>query len=321
MVLIISILRYLISLSNILCNSFLIFALRRRKKLKIISYWLIFCLSCSDVFFGIFALINESFTLALVKNCWEDDTCFATNACEFFFGNFSATFLLIIAIDRFVHLKYSLRYQSIMKRRTANALICFNVIFTFHIVVTIVLLPKYQTQFLLRHLRSYRIYRAVLSFVYVSVMLSVCVLYIVTYCSIKKRVFNINAIPAIEIGKTAASRDGNDDAKGSDVNRHRRRRRRRRRPNQDFAVCIMFIIILVIFFEVPNLCLTVYERVSLLFQPQFTYSREMFLASEWTLLLFQLNSSLNAVVLLVFSGELRKFTRNLFKWSSNTEKD
>ena len=309
MPLLINVLRYLLSLSNILLNLFLIYALRQRKKLKVTSYWLIFCLSSSDVFFGISSAVNQSLWPTTKKKCWENDVCFAIDGCEFFFSNFSATFLLIIAIDRFIHMKYPLRYQSIMTKNRAILLFCFNAIFTFHIVVTIIFLPKYQRQFLLKHLRSYQIYRAVLSIVYVLIVLSVCGLYITTYSSITRRVYNVTAAPVMVMKEVAPSRDNDCNALQSSLYR------RRRRPNQDFKVCIVLIIILVLLLEVPNLFISVYIRIAMLFNSRFTYSDEIILAAQWTYLLVQLNSTLNAAVLLVFSRELRQYTRRLFKCS------
>ena len=309
-----SVIRCLLSLSCIIFNSFLIFALQRRKKLKLISYWLIFCLSSSDVFFGIFGLINESLVLKLKGACWNNDLCYSTSCIEFFFTNFSATFLLIIAIDRFIHMRYSLRYQSIMTRGRAILLFCFNVIFTFHIVVTIMLLPKYQREFLLKHLLSYRIYRAVLSLVYLLIVVAVCVLYIITYVSIKKRVNNTtHALVTVTRGGDVVREN---KIKEGEPNVYKQRRR----PDQDFAICIMLIILLILAFEAPNLCINAYIRVAMLFQPRFTYSNEIVLATNWTYLLMQLNSTLNAVVLLVFSRELRKYTKTVFTRSSNTER-
>ena len=296
--------KYLGCLSNILCNSFLIFALQRRKKLKIISYWLIFCLSCSDVFFGIFGLTNQSLMLALVNDYWMCNIWIVADALEYFFGSFSITYLLIIAIDRFIHMKYSLRYQSIMTKNVARFLVCFNVIFTVHIVTMVKLLPVYQSKFLMKHLHSYLIYSLVLSLVYIVVMLSVCILYIATYCSIKRRIGNVPDTP----------KQNNNNTKRSDIYKDRRR------PDQQLSICFMLIIILVLLFEGPKLFASVYILVCALFQLRINFSKELGLFLQWALLLLQFNSSLNAVVLLIFSSELRKFTRNLFNRPITSER-
>ena len=299
----ITVIKYLGCFSNILCNSFLIFALQRRKKLKIISYWLIFCLSCSDVFFGIFGLTNQSLMLTLVNDYWMYNIWMVINALEYFFASFSATYLLIIAIDRFIHMKHTLRYQSIMTKNVARFLVCFNVIFTVHIVTMVMLLPAFQSKFIKKHLYSYLIYRFVLSLVYIVVVLSVCILYIATYCSIKRRIGNA----------PDRSKRGNNITKRSDIYKDRRR------PDQEFSICIMLIIILVLLFEAPNLCASVYINVSRLFQLRLTFSKELGLFLQWTYLLLQFNSSLNAVVLLILCRELRKFTRNVFKRSVTSD--
>ena len=309
----ITVLRYLLSFSNILLNWLLIYVLKQRKKLKVTSYWLIFCLSSSDVLFGISSAVNQSVILATKKACWESDVCLATDGCEFFFSNFSATSLLIIAIDRFIHMKYPLRYQAIMTKRRAILLFCFNAIFTFHIVVTIILLPKYQRQFLLKHLLSYRIYRAALSVLYVLIVLSVCGLYMVTYFTVMKRVYNVTAAPSMIMKEATPSRENDCCVLQSSIYRQRRR------PNQDFKVCIVLIIILVLILEVPSLCVAAYIRFAMLFNSRFSYSDEVLFAIYWTYLLIQLNSTLNAAVLLVFSRELRQYTRKLFRCSKPPE--
>ena len=311
---IIVIIRYIISASNVAVNSFLIYALWKRNKLEIVSYWLIFCLSISDVCFGLFALINESLKFHLKTHCWNDFTCFVTESFELFFASFSATFLLTVAIDRFIHMKFVLRYHEIMTKKRAVILVVLNVIFTCHLIVIARLLPKYQRKFFEKNFIAFWIYLTVLSFIYFLVVMSVSVVYIITYFSIRNRVNSAANVETEEMGEIGQSPNEQDRYSVPNIYNSRRRR-----PDQEFAVCIMFVIILLLFFEAPNLFVSVYSKIVMLIQRKFIYSKEMLLALTWTYMLLKLNSSLNAVVILSFSRELREFTKRFFKSFVNSD--
>ena len=305
MPLVVSILTYLVSFSNISLNSLLIHALRKRKKLNIISYWLIFCLSISDVFIGIFGLIDESLPFIFSSSCEDNDFCIVTKAVRSFFANFSSTFVLVVAIDRFIHMKYPLQYATIMTKRWAAVLVCLNAVFTVHTTVTTRFLPHYQSNFISKNNQSYLIYRVVLSLVYIMTVVSVFILYVITYCLLRKR---FNAVTNIEtMGTSDSSTVAKNKSTLSSVYNNGRRS-----PDQEFALSILCVVLLLFLFEAPGLCMAAFTNVSKLIHHDYANTSETLLAGSWTYLIFQLNSSLNAVTILFLSRELRAFTRQFF---------
>ena len=315
MVLVLTILRFAISAWNVTFNAFLIHALRKRDKLKIVSYWLISCLSITDVFVGILGLVEEGLIARLGSHCAANDVCFLTRALVLFSVNFSLIFLLIIATDRFIHLKYSLRYKAKMTKKRAVALVCFNVIFTLHMVITAVLLPKYQPKFIELHALAYRIYRVILSSAYVLILVAVYVLYTATYLALRKISPNTANLPTTgnygaELTTYAESRPSASTIYNG----------RRRSPDQEFVFGVGLILFSSFVCLIPNVLVAAYNTYGVLIQNgKYTPSESAETVRKWTFLAVQLNSSLNAIIILICSRELRKYTKQCFSRSVTRE--
>ena len=302
-----SIVKYVISVSDVAVNSFLLYALWKRKKLKIVSFWLVFCLSISDVCFGLFAFINESFNIHFEVDWCDELSCFITDAIEFFFVNFSTAILFIISIDRFTRMKYPMQYNAIMTKKRAVVFLCINVILSGHLVVLAKFLPKYHINFLVKNLQSYIIYLTVVNCFYLMAMISICGIYVLTYFTIKKRIENRVNDVAIERREPGAPIQDSNMPNISTIYINGRRR-----PDQEFAVCIMVVIVLLLFCDAPNIICNLYSNVLMLIDRNYTSSEEMLLGLDWTYLLLQVNSTLNAVIILYFNRELRAFARQTF---------
>ena len=118
------ILNSIIALFNILGNSFLIYALKKTGQTTTFSLQLIILMSTSDLATGIVAL---SLTNALL---WRDYDlhCQVNTATQFMhvaFAGFSFSAVLLIAIDRFLHMKYLQRYPLIITKRRAYSMVIF----------------------------------------------------------------------------------------------------------------------------------------------------------------------------------------------------
>ena len=313
------ILSIFVSASNIALNSFLVHAIRKRKKLKILSYWLITCLSVSDIFVGIFGLLKE--TLRLIMDQHHSRTIkesyFIVLYVESFWINFSVLLVLIIAIDRYVHMKFLMRYYRIMTKKRVVALILFNVIFTAHMVVTTMLLPKYQKALLLRHLLAYRVYRVILSLTYMSFIFMVFGFYVKAYISIKETVEGASTDATSEPEARDNLNEATSGPPSSRINHHRRCS-----PNHEFAKIMAFVIVTLLICMTPNLSITVYHRLALLImKDKFKLSSGFRLARRWTFIMLQLNSSLNAAIIIVFSREIRQFKKQFFRQLANCKRN
>ena len=115
----------LVACTIIASNSILIYALRKRKKLEVITFKLIYVLSIVDVFSGIGDIIaNLALELAEVREKY-DITRRIVNVVLYPFNVFTTLMILLIAVDRYLHMTRMNSYSSIMTHRRANILVAF----------------------------------------------------------------------------------------------------------------------------------------------------------------------------------------------------
>ena len=113
----------LISIWNITINTFLIFALRRLKKLKSLSYKLMLCMTISDFGTSVSSFMEQILMLSLNQNMGGLQMKLFFRYVTYFFGQFSGFATIIIAFDRYVHMKFLTNYNNIMTNRRAVILI------------------------------------------------------------------------------------------------------------------------------------------------------------------------------------------------------
>ena len=119
----------LVDISAIFLNGIVAYVLKKQKKTNIVSFWFIYCLSISDVLVGVTALalhivvilqsLNFSSTLLLLRQIFASGVAFSMS--------FSGRLILIISIDRCIHMKYLRRYSTIMTKFRARLIMSFNV--------------------------------------------------------------------------------------------------------------------------------------------------------------------------------------------------
>ena len=113
----------LVDLSNIIVNIFLVLALRKLKKLRT-SYRLILLMSISDICVGCSALVSHmSNALCITKRLCAPKFQRYAALMAFFFLYFAGRFTIIIAIDRFIRMRYLIRYDRIMTKLRAILMI------------------------------------------------------------------------------------------------------------------------------------------------------------------------------------------------------
>ena len=120
---------------NIIGNAFLIHALRVTGQTKSISIKFIISLSVSGLINGLFSFFVISLLL------WEEfqDNCVLKLVSQVVIGStnpFSCAMITVIALDRFFHMKYLLRYSGIMNNRRGYRLIFACFCFTFVFIAT-----------------------------------------------------------------------------------------------------------------------------------------------------------------------------------------
>ncbi|XP_065057485.1 uncharacterized protein LOC135685463 [Rhopilema esculentum] len=158
-----------ISISNLVLNFSLAYALKRLKKLKIVSYRFIFWLSLSDFFVGATGTLHHAGRLLQV----DKKLILATFLLLGFFFHFSVYLTITIAIDRFIHMKLLKGYGSFMTIRKCNVMLLVSTI----LAAATYLFKKFIPEIFL------------IASIFVFFLL--CIVYISTYLSIKNSVKKI----------------------------------------------------------------------------------------------------------------------------------
>ncbi len=120
-------LNVVLTILNLLVNVFLIYALVTTNQLKSVSRRLIVCLSVSDI--GV-SLFHQNFISVILGALQSSRSCALELTSQFFgyvFPQTSGVMILIIAYDRWLHMKYLHRYSILMSWRRACRLVFANV--------------------------------------------------------------------------------------------------------------------------------------------------------------------------------------------------
>ena len=167
--------------SAVFLNGLIWYVLKKYKKTKIVTFWIIYCLSISDVMVGVTGLVYH--TLLLVPFLDPKRTPFNSVLrvlvqLQNFYIAVSGHQILAIAIDRCIHMRYFKKYNMIMTHSRARLILLFNIA-----MCLLLLIPPFflsgRVQFW--YFLSFHIFHIIGTiFIYA--------LYILTYFSVKKRV-------------------------------------------------------------------------------------------------------------------------------------
>ena len=119
----------ILDVSNISLNSSLAYIIWKISKLNTISYWFMFSLSLSDTAIGVAGLVYHSLVASTLSGSATGN--FKVEYAVITYSSFagcSARFIFLIAIDRFVHMKYLTRYHSLMTKQRALLLVGMNLV-------------------------------------------------------------------------------------------------------------------------------------------------------------------------------------------------
>ena len=141
----ITVLRSLIAVSIISLNLYLIHCLKKLHLLETISYHFIYILSISDTCSGIvlFALVLQTiFSPADTKSLLRPYFKFFL----YFFSQLSSFIILLVAFDRYLHMRFLIKYSRIMTKYRAKILVCGSIFLT--LSMTSLLLCSYYSNFI-----------------------------------------------------------------------------------------------------------------------------------------------------------------------------
>ena len=177
------ILFYIIDLSNIILNSIIVYSLRKLKKTNIISYWLLYCLSISDIFVGISSLIPHTLYVTLDPSSLDEKTLILPALPLYFFIHNSGILIFVVAIDRSIRLRYLHKYNTIMTWRKAYILVssCCISAALLAVAITVQLMNSGSLAYILSVTRPS---------LFILFIIIISISYILIYVSIRKRVWN-----------------------------------------------------------------------------------------------------------------------------------
>ncbi|XP_065058509.1 neuropeptide Y receptor type 2-like [Rhopilema esculentum] len=184
--LVVTVVNCIVALSNIVTNSFLIHALKRTGQLRTLSNKLIVCLSLSDCAIGL--ILQPCIGLLLIKAYYEDVSCnleIKIQAFGFGLCHFSGVMLAIIALDRYIHIKFANRYSSIMTSYRAAVLVAGNVVLAVVVAGASVIASKRGFFF---------VFGLIMASVDSLIVFIIWFTYFLVYRSIKKHVNHMNRI-------------------------------------------------------------------------------------------------------------------------------
>ena len=220
---------------------------------------------------------------------------------------FSGVMILIIAVDRYIHMKYLLKYNEIMTKRRALMTVSMNIVF--QIITAVSLLFSSLNGY-------YSIQQPVLVAGYIIIMTAIVMLYFSAYRSIKRRTKNSSVgielpsayHPVRRCSDNAGHRRSYPDRMLSDNSSHRTVRRRH--PDNEFSRSMLYILLSLAICHAPFLILTATR--SLMLETGNEISHTMMYVLLWTYNLNYCISTLNASIFIGCNRDLRCYVKMLF---------
>ena len=273
----------IVAILNIATNSMLIYLMRRIRRLSHATYIFIFCICISDICIGCNQILCV--ILRVIMEGMDRVTTQRLALMSAFFSYLleplSATLLITIAMDRYMHLRYLTTYRIIMTRRravvTITACLVANLCFTFAVMLSII------------H-GIHDIFSLILAGTYITMLSAVTVFYIRAYRSVQTRV------------------------KDSSVHLKRQTRRGPSKPNDAIFRGIAYILISLLICYTPYVLL---RMAACILHIAGRPDKDAIYPLALAYVLKSLSASMNAIMLIILNKEYKRFVRKfVFRRSS-----
>ncbi len=267
---------FLTSIACVLVNSLLIQALRSLKKLNTISFKYILLLSTSDICFGVSWI---AYLCMLYPEFNKQGLMTTAHILIHVFASFSCIMVLLIALDRYIHMRFSLRYNAIMTKRRASLLVIAGFLVSVFLVALIVCARIFNFFFAAQ--------------LTLNATVSLCVfgafiLYSKAYKSVRCQTQHISLDKGIPIPRLFTQR---------------------RNPSREVTKSIFLI------FTSLLICYTPYCIFTTISHSGQRDENKISMHLEYvSFCLVVANSSLNAIILIVLNRDLRCFLRNSMRF-------
>ena len=129
-----------LDVSAILFNGLVAYVIKKHKKTSSITFWFLYCLSISDILVGVAGLAYQLSMLLRIldfqKSSWSLIAAYAYRL-QHYFIEISGQLIVIIAIDRYIHMKYLTKYSRIMTHSRARLIVLIGILFGIVVIVPI----------------------------------------------------------------------------------------------------------------------------------------------------------------------------------------
>ena len=267
----------LLCLLIITINSILIQAIRRLGKLRKISFQFIFYLSISDIGVGIVHL-SLQFSVVTPQPRTIDTKTLVSQFAIYFVSFMSGGMTVILAVDRYIHMKYFSTCNEIITKRRGCMMITGCIISNLFVAATLNISSVYKFFF---------IYRIIFVPIIIIAMVGLSFIYLRAYISIRKRVRGTN----IHDRKHAWQQEI-------------------RNPEHEFAKLVVFIIASLIICYLPSIIIGNVHTFAIRNGNSSDYLKY---AAAWSYTMAYLNSMTNAIIIITGHMEVTSFVKGMFR--------
>ncbi len=268
---------FIATISNLMVNLYLIILLKRNKLLRVISYIFVFALGISELLQSI-----EQLALLVVFEVSPDerDRIKQIEDCSTYLSmgawQFSLLMIALIAIDRYIHMRFLTKYQDIMTVKRAIIFIALNFLLSLLSVFLLYILSDSSSTS--QALVIQICYNCLIGLF----LLSLCIVYWKSYRSIKRRTNEMS----LERPATSLRRD----------------------PSQVLSKAVIYILAPFFVCYLPYITITIISTKEVS-QPESITS----VLSSISQLLLTCVSVMNSIILISVNRQLRQYTKALFK--------
>ena len=263
-----SIANIIMGVPGIFLNSLLSFLLWKFKKLNTISFRFIFIQSVSDVVVGITLVSSRTVFFSINDVDFDKIKSFSDIVCDTL-CMFSGNTVLLVAIDRFLHMKLLNRYSGIMTKNRAIMLMLVNAAFCFALLIVEII--GYFDGF-------YQIFVIVSNFIAIFLVATISGIYCHTFKSVEKRTRESSK------ARSTVFQSG-------------------RNPTKQFQKVIILILTAFVLCSAP---IVIFALVQFIFEKRKMHNEVITVCFFVSRLLVCLNSTLNASIFLTVNKELRE---------------
>lgn len=275
----------IIAVSNIVTNAVLTCVLWKLKKLNTISFKFIFVQALSDILIGISMLASRtvaymsSFHYHCQLKRYADILC--DSLCTF-----SGVMVLLVALDRYIHMRYLNRYSAWMTKRRAIFLVISNSVLGLSMVVVQAIVAFRGNAYSLIHMT--------LNGIAIGIIVTASTVYFYAFRSLNMRT------KQLDLQQNAQP--------------HSKKVQYRRNPTKEFLKAMVSILTLLLLTFTPfviSSTLMFFNRNELA-----SSSRFVIILYYVSRLLVCMNSSLNAITYIALNRELRKYVLRVASFGS-----